>query len=160
MGPRTSGDEMKSVFVDVDGTLMLEGRASRFFFRLASLFQALGRGRQHANRELVDRLATYGRIVVLTSRDVRDIKFTSEQLKKAGLRFDEIVCAPRRDLLTRWKFETVTRIGANGGCLWVDDMFRDSSLKDSLPSIRVEAFPPEMFGRQAAAQKRQTFEGL
>lgn len=150
---------MDSVVVDVDGTLVVEGRMSRFFFRLASLFQALGRRRQRPNRELLARLVGYDRVIVLTGRDIKDAEFTKDQLRRAGFKFDEIICAPRTNLLTRWKIDTVDKMQVHGNILWVDDFFRDPSLRTAVSTADLKVSAPEDLGG-SSAKAGSTFDGL
>lgn len=151
---------MEIVVVDVDGTLVLEGSASRFFFRLASFFQALGRRRQHPNRQLMARLAGYEKVVVLTGRDVKDASFTADQLKRAGLSFDQIICAPRRDILTKWKLDVVGKMRPSDGLVWVDDIFVESSLKQTALSSGVKACTSEDLGGNSSEMDESTFDAL
>jgi hypothetical protein len=148
------------VVVDVDGTVVEEGRLSRFFFRLASFFQALGRGRQHPDRELIRKLNSQSRVVVLTGRNAKDLEFTKAQLRKAGLKFEEVICAPRREVLTTWKIETVRKMAAEGQVVWVDDMFRDRTAKDSAAATGVVLNTPEEFAGETPKQSESQFDGL
>ena len=151
---------MGLVVVDVDGTMVEEGTLSRFFFRLASFFQALGRGRQHPDKELIAKLNSQERVVVLTGRDAKDLEFTTAQLRRAGLRFDEIICAPRKEILTSWKIETVRKLASAGAVVWVDDLFRDSSLKARTAAEGVVLATPEEFAGESTRHSEGQFDGL
>ena len=151
---------MSLVVVDIDSTVVEEGRLSRFFFRLASFFQALGRGRQHPNRVLIEKLNSHSKVVVLTGRNAKDLEFTKSQLRKAGLRFDDVICAPRRQIITSWKIDTVRRLASSGQVVWVDDMFRDRSAKDLASTSGVVLNTPEEFAGSSARQPQHDFDGL
>lgn len=144
----------------MDSTVVEEGRLSRFFFRLASFFQALGRRRQHPNRALIEKLNSHAKVVVLTGRNAKDLEFTKIQLRKAGLKFDDVICAPRRRIINSWKIDVVRKLASSAQVVWVDDMFRDRSAKDMASMSDVVLNTPEEFAGALSRQPQRDFDGL
>jgi hypothetical protein len=116
---------MKVAIVDVDDTLVFGGRGSRLCWHLSLFFQRLGRKLQKTNRLLVHRLSNYDRVIILTSRDSKDIEFTRRQLNSKGIKYDEIFGCPRKETMINWKIETVQKIIAKyqSEIVWIDDVF-------------------------------------
>lgn len=114
---------MKQAVVDIDNSLLHPGRLSWFFWRIATLAQRLGRRRQRVDHALVQKLAEYDRVIILTSRDVRDQEFTLRQLSRAGIEPDRVIFCPRREVLTRWKIVQVESLAPNGPIDWFEDAF-------------------------------------
>jgi len=112
--------------VDIDDTLLLGGRTSRFFWYLSLLFQRMGRRFQHTNLIQLSQLKVYGRIVILSGRDVKELAFTEEQLKRRGIMFDKLVCCPRKELIKNWKASVVRELSRGTETVWIDDVFEDS----------------------------------
>ena len=109
--------------VDIDDTLLLGGRASRFFWYLSLLFQRMGRRLQRANLSQISQLQAYDRIVILSGRDIKELRFTEEQLKKRGIKFDKLVCCPRKELINNWKTSMVQELSRGTVTVWIDDIF-------------------------------------
>src|SRR3989441_11307660 len=133
--------------VDIDDTLLLGGRASRFFWYLSLLFQRMGRRLQRANLTQISQLQVYDRIVILSGRDIKELRFTEEQLKKRGIKFDKLVCCPRKELINNWKTSIVQELSRGTVTVWIDDIFEDSL---DVTSVR---FPSNVKTRVPTYQK-------
>lgn len=153
-----SGDKIKIAVVDVDGTLALDGSVSRASWRLAAFFQRLGRRTQRANTELIRKLGAYDRIVILTSRDARDEQSTKNQLVRFGLKFDSIVTANRKDVLSKWKSQEIAKLGPGEAIIWIDDLFSDTrhKLVYAPSGLDIVASNPTEF----AGKSTSSWEGL
>jgi len=140
--------------VDIDDTLLLGGRASRFFWYLSLLFQRMGRRLQRANLTQISQLQVYDRIVILSGRDIKELRFTEEQLKKRGIKFDKLVCCPRKELISNWKTSMVQELSRGTVTVWIDDIF-----EDSLDVTRVR-FPSNVKTRVPTYQKATRVQSL
>lgn len=113
----------KTLFVDLDDTLLLPGRFSRFYWRMAKWFQRKGRGGQRPNPVIRDLLARYDRVVVVSSRDSSDLEESIQQLRRGGISVAEVRFCPRREVFRRWKENTIDELAEDGSVDWVDDLF-------------------------------------
>src|SRR3989442_14200447 len=121
----TMSQNRNMAVVDIDDTLLLGGRASRFFWYLSLLFQRMGRRLQRANLTQISQLQVYDRIVILSGRDIKELRFTLKQLKKRGIKFDRLVCCPRKELINNWKTSMVQELSRGTATVWIDDIFED-----------------------------------
>ena|SRR2546425_2847786 len=136
---------MKLVVVDIDDTLLMGGRLSRFFWRLSLTFQRIGRRLQKVNSPLLGQLGEYETVVILSGRDRGETRFTQNQLRKAGVRYDKLICCPRKDLIKNWKMSIVSALDKDHRIVWIDDIFQDipgnSTLRARHPNVTT--VPPE-----------------
>lgn len=130
--------------VDIDDTLLNGGRLSRFFWRLSLSLQRVGRRLQRVNSPLLEELRKYETILILSGRDNGEVRFTQTQLRRAGVRFDKLICCPRKELINSWKASVVSSLDRTNGIVWIDDIFESHSLKESLfsPDPNVRTVPP------------------
>lgn len=134
--------EAAIVVVDVDGTLVKEGRASRLLFKLALFFQRQGRRMQHPNQALIWKLNAAPWVVVLTSRDEKDSASTIAQLQRAGLLAATVVFLPKADVMAAWKTSMVDDLRHGETVAWIDDMFEDSSIRKTALSAGLLVMTP------------------
>ena len=135
---------LKLAIVDIDDTLLSGGRLSRLFWRLSLTFQRIGRRLQRVNPLLLYQLREYDAIVILSGRDRSEIQFTQNQLRKAGVRFDKLICCPRKDIINGWKFSVVSSLDKGDRIVWIDDIFERGSVMPSLSQLHpnVRTIPP------------------
>ena len=136
---------LKIVVVDIDDTLLIGGKASHFFWWLSLRFQRIGRRLQRANSGLIPRLSGYDRVIVLTGRDAKESRFTENQLKRAGVSFNSLLCCPRKQIINEWKTATVRSLGTDDTIVWIDDIFVEGfpeSLK-SKPHANLDTMAPD-----------------
>jgi hypothetical protein len=122
----------KTLFVDLDDTLLVPGRSSKRMWRLAKWFQTLGRRRQRLNPVMVDAIRKYDRVILLTSRDVSDAEATQQFLEAQGIHISEARFCPRRELFAAWKGKVIDETVPEGSVDWIDDLF-DRDGPSSLP---------------------------
>lgn len=113
----------RTLFVDLDDTLLDPGPLSRFYWRLAKWFQRRGRAGQRVNPATRDMLANYDRIVLVSSRDVSDADDSVHQLERQGIHVAEVRFCPRKELFRSWKENLVDELAGDGSVDWLDDLF-------------------------------------
>jgi len=114
--------KLRTLVVDIDDTLLIGGRLSRFFWWISLQMQRIGRRLQRVNPEVVSKLVDYDVVVVLTGRDAKESRFTEDQLRGAGISFDRLICCPRKKLISEWKWSAVRELGKDNPIVWIDDM--------------------------------------
>jgi len=139
-----ASDTMKLAVVDIDDTLLMGGRLSRLFWHFSLTFQRMGRRLQKVIGRLLDLLPEYDTVVILSGRDKHEIQFTQSQLRKAGIRFDKLICCPRKDLINKWKMSVVDSLDKENRIVWIDDIFEENLLKGALLQLHpnVTTIPP------------------
>ncbi len=126
---------MRVAVVDIDDTLFLGGRISFFLWHISLFIQRIGRKLQRVNSTLLLQLEGYERVIVLTGRDEKEVQFTKGQLRRAGVKFDSLICCPRKKLINEWKAQIVGDISHREKVVWFDDIFEEA--------------PSKVFGSQA-----------
>jgi hypothetical protein len=111
------------LFVDLDDTLLLPGRFSRTMWRLARFFQNRGRDRQRPNPLVLQAMRQYGRVVIVTSRDVSDRERTLRLLAKHGVHIPQAQFCPRQEVFKDWKGRVIAETAPDGPVAWMDDLF-------------------------------------
>jgi len=126
---------MKIAVVDIDDTLLSGGKLSRFFWRISLTSQRIGRRLQKVNRALLSELANYDTVIIVSGRDKTETTFTGNQLKRTGLKFDELICCPRKTMINNWKMSVVTSLGEKRKIVWIDDIFESGSIDGNQPQL-------------------------
>jgi len=154
----TMSESKSMAVVDIDDTLLLGGRASRFFWYLSLLFQRMGRRLQRSNLTLLSQLQMYDKTVILSGRDVKEWRFTDDQLKRSGIKFDRLVCCPRKELIKNWKASVVQELSRGTETVWIDDIFEGSQDGPNLafsPNVKIR---PPIYRTATRVEVRQSSE--
>lgn len=114
--------EQKVVIVDLDDTLFIRSKITKFFFKLSKLVFKTGVRFEKINLGLLKKLDEYDVKIVLTARANDWMrKVTLEQLSRWKIEIDGIIFCPRGKLYVEWKKEIISKLKKkHKDLVWID----------------------------------------
>jgi len=117
---------MKAIITDLDDTLFMNTRLSRFFIKISQFFFNFASNFQRLNPSLKKQLDSADKVIILTSRGQWCKGSTIAELRKYGIKFDQLILPIRGDVYIKWKEEQVNGLmmilKARGyEVVWFDD---------------------------------------
>ncbi|MEM3727608.1 MAG: hypothetical protein QXF75_00215 [Candidatus Bathyarchaeia archaeon] len=111
--------EERVIIVDVDETLFKSRLICRFLRKVAQILFKLSLNLQKPNKELINKLRHYDRVVILTARGVNYWNLTERQFRKHHVCYNEIIMCNYSKMIYNWKKSIVERIHPDA---WIDDI--------------------------------------
>lgn len=120
--------KQRHIFIDLDNTLFKDSwistlliKISRFVFRQALRFQYI-----NAKIDTLIMIHRYNdcKIIILTGRNYKYRKITSDQLSKFKIDYDQLILAPDKGIVTDWKRKEIKRITRGNSYIWYDDLIK------------------------------------
>ncbi|MEM2368115.1 MAG: hypothetical protein QXQ50_07795 [Candidatus Bathyarchaeia archaeon] len=110
---------MRSIVVDIDETLLISSKPTKFFRWIARQFFKLSLLFQKPNKVLIDKLINYDDVIILTARGTNYKKWTEKQLRMHRIKYDRLIMCNYTVVLYQWKMSIIRSLNPT---VWVDDV--------------------------------------
>lgn len=109
--------------VDLDDTLFLHTFWTRLFFSISKFWHKLALKSESLNTKLAEDIHNR-KVIILTARNLYgDKDIVTQNLRKHGIKYEEIILCPRNQIMMDWKKRELEKIERKYGTyFWIDDM--------------------------------------